>query len=166
MELGVGVAFSALALSGCGGGTTTTASSTARSRASSTTGQFVARASRICGRVSREQKALKTSEESLKGLPVDSADKQFVSLARRAAAIARAADGRLRSLPRPPADSSTIQSLVQAYAQESSDAETIASAVAKQESELGEAASSALARSIRLESAGAKRLGMGGCFAE
>jgi hypothetical protein len=163
LALGLTAALAALWVSGCGStGAKTT--STAGSSASSTPAQFVAQASRICQGVSAQEQPLRTREESLKHLPVAQADEEFVSLARQAASIARTADKQLGALARPAADAQAIGQVLQAYSEEAADAENIADAVARKEDALGEAASGSLAKSIALNSASAKKLGMGDCL--
>jgi hypothetical protein len=161
---GLVVVLATLAISGCGGAKGTGTSATG-SGASATPAQFIAQASSICRGVVIQEEPLKTREESLKSLPAETAEKELVSLANQASAISRTADGRLRALPRPPADAKTIGQLVQAYAEEATDASAIANAAAHEESQLGESAARALADSIAAHSASAKKLGMGDCFA-
>jgi hypothetical protein len=161
---GLVVALAALGISSCGGTSRQTPSVTVSS-ATSTPAQFIARAAAVCRGVRAQEEPLKVREESLKKLPEIVAGREFVSLAGKAAAISRAADERLRALPRPPADAQAIQRLLQAYSEEATDATAIASAAIRQESGPGEAAAGALARSIALHRAPAKSLGMGGCFA-
>ncbi len=161
--LGFVIALAALVISSCGSSSTKNATATA-SGTGAATAQFIAGASAICQRVAREEQPLRAREESLKNLPVATADEEFVSLAREAAAISQAAEEKLGALPRPPADAQTIQQLLLAYAEESREASSIASAAARQENGRGEDATGALTRSIALHDASAKKLGMGDCF--
>jgi hypothetical protein len=161
--LALALALAALGIASCGG-TSTKTTSTTSSGSLSTRAQFVAQASRICQGVRAQEQPLKTREESLKRLPVAQADQEFVSLARQAASIARSADNQLRALARPKADAQEIAQLLQAYYGEAADADKLANAAVHQESGLGEAVASALAKSIALNSASAKKLGMGDCF--
>ena len=149
-------------LSGCGG-TGSTASGTGASAAAAKA-QFVAQAARICAGVSTQEQPLKRREESLKHVPLAQADQEFVSLAREAASIARAADGELAKLPRPSGDAHTIEGLLRAYSEEATDATRIADAAANQENSAGEVASRALASSILHNSSSAKSYGMKDCF--
>ncbi|HTU77675.1 MAG TPA: hypothetical protein VMF09_02830 [Solirubrobacteraceae bacterium] len=160
----------ALVLAGCGGaGVKATSASgpgagVEQRQSLAARREFVAHAAAICARAGAQAKPLKAHEEALKGQPVASATPAFVSLARRAMAIALAAYERLRALPRPPADASAVQQLLQAYAEETSDAGDIANAAAHKENSLGEAVSQALGKSVSRNLAAAKRFGMGECF--
>jgi hypothetical protein len=159
--------LTALGISSCGGNSapkSASATDTTASGAVATRAQFVVQAARICQKVRAQNAPLKARSESLKALPEIEADKAFVSIAREAAAISRAAVEKLRALPRPPADAQAIDGLLRAYSEESGYAGEIAKAAASEESTPGEAAASALAKSIALHSTAAKRLGMGDCF--
>ncbi len=160
--LGLAIALAALGISSCGSSAATNA--TTGSGPGAAPAQFIAAASAICQGVGRQEQPLRAREESLKSLPVARADEEFVSLARQAAAISQTAEGRLSALPRPAADAQAIQQLLLAYAEESREASSIASAAAHQEAGRGEDAAGALARSIALHAASAKKLGMGDCF--
>jgi len=160
---GLVFALAALGMSSCGSTSTKEASATGSSALATPT-QFIAQASSICQDVRTREEPLKAREESLRKLPVAAAGVAFASLAREAATISRAADERLRTLPRPRVDSQAIQQLLQAYSEEATDASSIANAAAREENSIGEAVAGALAKSIALHSALAKRLGMGGCF--
>jgi type IV pilus biogenesis protein CpaD/CtpE len=161
--LGLLVALAALGIAGCGSTNTKTTSNTGSSASAPPT-QFIAQASAICQGVSAQEQPLKVREETLKKLPVAAADKEFVALAHEAATISRAAEAKLRALPRPTADAPAIQQLLQAYSAEATDASNIAIAAAHEESTPGEDFAGALAKSVAQHSAAAKRLGMGGCF--
>jgi len=164
--LGV-LVLGALAVCGCGGGggsakTTTTATGAASS--SVTHAQFAAQATRICEGVVRKDEPLQKQEESLKHQSLSKADQEFVSLADQAAAIARTADAQLRALAKPAAEAMAIEALLRAYSEQATDAANIAKAAARQDSTLGEAATRALARSIAVNDADAKKYGLGDCL--
>jgi hypothetical protein len=160
---GLAAALVACSMSGCGGtashdGTHTSPAALAAQR------RFIAQATTICQGVRAAERPLRAREEGLKGQPLATAEKAFVSLARQAAAIAHAADARLGALPRPSDDAHAIAQLVQAYGEQASDAGEIASAAASKEGSAGEAASVALSRSIAAHLTSAKSLGMGECL--
>jgi hypothetical protein len=153
----------ALTIASCGG-TSTKATGTTGASASVPAAQFVAAASSICEGVRKQELPLKTREESLKKLPATAGAKEFVALAHEAATISRAAEAKLQALPRPSADASAIEQVLQAYSAQATDASNLAIAAAHQESTPGEDFAGAIAKSVALHGAAAKRLGMGGCF--
>jgi hypothetical protein len=161
--LGLLIALAALAVSGCGGASTKT-SSAAASSASVSPARFVTAASTICEGVRRQLQPLKARQESLKKLPAAAGAREFVALAHEVATIARAAEAKLQALPRPSADASAIEQVLQAYSAQATDASNLAIAAAHQESTPGEDFAGAIAKSVALHGAAAKRLGMGGCF--
>jgi hypothetical protein len=159
---GLAAMLVACVVSGCGG--TSSHGSSASPAARAAQQRFVAQATSICRGVRAEERPLRAREEALKGQPLGAAEKAFVSLARQAAAIAHAADERLRALPRPSGNSQAIAQVVQAYGEQASDASEIAHAAAVKEGAGGESASVALSRSIATHLASAKSLGMGACL--
>jgi hypothetical protein len=171
---GLVFALTALALAACGGASTKTTGASGsgsepgatvtRRQSPATHREFVARAADICESAGAQAKPLKAREEALKGQPVASATPAFAALVRQGATIARGAYERLRALPKPPADASAIQQLLQSYAEETNDAADIANAAAHKENSLGEAISQALSRLISERLAVAKSFGMGDCF--
>jgi hypothetical protein len=171
--LGLAIALPVLALAGCGsGGTSTTTASTSAptsvptstQQATTTKPSFIARAEGICRALSAHEAPLKARQESLKGLPTSTADKDFVSLVRQVVSLSRATVGRLRALPQPPADAAAIDRLLMGLSEETTDAADIAVAAVAQESNSGEAAEDALRRSIADNRRLAAQYGMRDCF--
>jgi len=160
---GLLLALAAIGISACGSTSRTTATGTVPG-AAVTQAQFIAAASSICAGVHAQEEPLKAREESLKNLPAATATPTFVSVVRQATAVARAAEKRLRAVPRPPG-SQAIEALLNAYSEEAEDANKVANAAAHQENTFGQYAAEGLARNIALHLASAKRFGMGGCFA-
>lgn len=176
---GLAVAAIALSCSGCGGagkasstGTSTTgATSASASRVpatsahspSSTKAQFVAQAQAICRALGAQEKPLKAREEAIKGEPATTMATDFVSLVRQAVAISRSTERKLQALAQPAADAHAIAALLNAFAEETIDANGIAKAANLQESTLGELAAKRLQQSIAKNSALAREYGMGDC---
>lgn len=165
--LGLAVGLVALSLSGCGGSGTpagnagTSASATG---APTTKARFVAQAEAVCRTLSAQEQPLKARQETLKGLPVATADKDFVALAQQVVTLSTAAERKLAALPRPPGDAQAIERLLASFSVETTDATAIANAAAKQENAIGEAAERALRKSIAADSALANAYGMEACI--
>lgn len=159
---GLAAVLVACVVSGCGGTSNSGSNQSPAARAAKQ--RFVAQASAVCRTVQAEERPLRASEEQLKGQPLTEAEKQFVSLAQRAATIAHTADERLRALSRPSPEAHAISQVVQAYGEQAEDASKIASAAANKEGGVGESASVALSRSIAANLSAAKGLGMGKCL--
>jgi len=164
--LGLAVVAAALLLSGCGSAATptTTAHTTASPQGTTTKARFVAQAQAICRTLSEQEKPLKARQAALKGLPPETADTAFVSLVQQVVALSRAAESKLRALPRPAGDAHAIERLMSALSEEATDASGIAKAADNQESGLGEAAELALKRSVAANSALAAAYGMSDCI--
>jgi hypothetical protein len=167
--LGLAIAVPVLALAGCGSGgaSTTTAHvtvSTSTQQVATTKARFIAQAEGICRALSAQEAPLKARQESLKGLPASTADKDFVSLVRQVVSLSRASIGRLRALPQPPADAAAIDRLLTGLTDETVDANGIAVAAAAQESNGGEDAEDALKRSIADDRSLAAEYGTKDCF--
>jgi hypothetical protein len=167
--LGLAVAALAVAVSGCG--STSSKSGSAQGSASGasqkpavTKAQFIAQAEDVCRELNSQETPLKVRQESLKGQSAASSEKAFVSLAGQLVGFSRTAESRLKSLPRPPGEGTTIEKLVSAFDAETADVAEIAYAVAHQESSTGEAAAAALKRSIAGSSSTADELGMKDCI--
>lgn len=164
--LGLTVMLAGLLFSGCGSGGTGTATAPASaSHALSTRAHFTEQAEAVCRTLSQEAKPLRARQESLRGLPAAAAAGAFVSLARESVAISQAAEGKLRALPRPPADAHAIEQLLRTFSGEVTDATAIARAAANQESALGEAAEGALKKSAQNNIGLADEYGMRLCIA-
>ncbi len=166
---GLGVLAAALLLAGCGSaGKPTAAASpttTPSTRGSSSTKtEFIARAEVICRTLSAEEKPLEAQQEKLKALPSPTIDTAFVALVRRVVAYSRAAERSLRALPLPAGDAHAIDGLLNALAEENTDANGIAKAANTQESTLGELAAKDLKASVAKNSATAAEYGMGHCI--
>ncbi len=165
--LGCAVGLVVLSLSGCGGSGTsvgTAGTSASTTGAPATKARFVAQAEAVCRTLSAQEQPLKRQQESLKGLPVATADKDFVALAQQVVTLSKAAERRLRALPRPPGDDQAIERLLTSFSAETADATAIANAAARQESTIGEDAEQALRKSIAADSALASAYGMQACI--
>jgi hypothetical protein len=167
--LGLVAGVATVLISGCGsGGAPSTGAgagaspSTAGTR--STTTHFIAQAEAICQTLNAHEQPLKARQESLKGLPAEASDKGFVSIARQVVTLSRAADEKLRALPRPPADARAIEGLLASFAQEITDTSDIADAAANQDGTIAEEAEDALKRSIAANSTPATAYGMRDCI--
>jgi hypothetical protein len=165
---GLAVLAVALLLSGCGSSSkpTTTASSTTPSTGapSSTKAQFVSQANAICSALQAEEKPLQAQQEKLKALPSPTIDTAFVALVRHVVRIARSAESKLRALPIPAGNAHAIEQLLNAFAEETTDANGIAKAANLQEATLGELAAKDLQRSVARNKALAAEYGMGDCI--
>ena len=155
----------ALVCSGCGSSSTpTTAAKASAAAGAATTAQFIAQAERICTALSSKEKPLRARQEALKGLPVTTADKDFVSLVHQLVAYSRTAATKLTLLPEPVADSQSIKRLLMALSVESSEAGDIAAAASRQESSTGEAEEQALRKSVANNRTLAAEYGMKDCI--
>jgi hypothetical protein len=164
---GLAVLAVALLLSGCGSSSkpTTTSTTTASTAGpSSTKAQFVSQASAICSALSAEEKPLQAQQEKLKALPSPTIDTAFVALVRKVVTYSRAAESKLRALPRPTGDAHAIEQLLNAFAEETTDANGIAKAANLQEATLGELAAKDLQKSVAKNKALAAEYGMGDCI--
>jgi hypothetical protein len=171
LGLAIAIVLPVLALAGCGGGgsgtsntTAHTAVSTSTQTAATTKALFVAQAEGVCRALNAQEAPLKGRQASLKGLSPTAADKAFVSLVHQVVDLSHTAIGRLRALPRPPADAAAIDRLLAGLTEETTDANGIAVAAAAQESNSGEAAEDALRRSIADNRSLAAAYGMKDCF--
>jgi hypothetical protein len=161
----LGLAGVAIALLCCGCGSSASTNSHARSpKGTSTKAQFVASAESICGTLSAQEKPLRARQESLKKLPMATADKEFVALVRQVVAFSHAAYGKLQLLSPPAGDAGTIEKLLSSFSSETNDAKAIASAASRQESDIGEAAEEALKKSVARSSTLAAEYGMKDCI--
>jgi hypothetical protein len=151
---GLAMVLATALLSGCGSSNSSTstpaAATTPATGATATKAQFVAQAESICGKLSKEEKPLEASQASLTG--GGSASNTFASLAHQVVALSKAAETKLKAIPRPPADAAAIGTLLASFTQDVTDANTLALAAVKQESTVGEAAEGALRRSIAAHS--------------
>ncbi len=162
--LGLAAGLAVLSLSGCGGSGTPAATSGSTTGAPTTKAHFVAQAEAVCHTLSAQEQPLRARQETLKGLPVATADKDFVALAQRVVTLSKAAERELRALPRPAGDEQAIERLLSGFSIETTDAATIASAAARQENTIGEDAEQALRKSIAADSALANTYGMKDCI--
>lgn len=167
--LGLAAGLATVLLSGCGSsGTPTTAGHASESVSitgtRSTKAHFIAQAEAACRTLTAQEQPLKARQNSLKGLSAEASDKAFVSIARQVVTFSRAADERLRALPRPPADAHAIEALLASFAQEITDTSDIAAAAANQNGTIGEDAEDALKKSIAANSALASAYGMKDCI--
>jgi hypothetical protein len=162
--LALATVLAGLACSGCSGSTPTTTAHANRSATAATKAHFVAQAERICSTLATDEQPLKTRQESLKGLPVATADKAFVSLVHQVVALSQTAASKLGSLPRPAQDAAAIEKLLSSFSQETSEATSIADAASRQESTAGEAAEDALKRSASKNRVLAQEYGMQDCI--
>jgi hypothetical protein len=159
----------ALLLSGCGGSSTRTVTVQASVPSSAagatvTKAHFVAQAEAICRKLSAQEQPLKARQATLRELPNSTAEKIFVSLAHQVVTVSRAADGKLRALPRPAADAHAIEMLLTGFSEEVADASEIASAAVSEENNLAEGAEQGLKRSVAENSAAAAEYGMKDCI--
>jgi hypothetical protein len=155
----------ALVCASCGSsGTPTTAATGSTAASTATKAQFIARAKSICAALSTQEKPLKARQETLKGLPVAAADKEFVALVHQLVAFSRTAATKLTLLPEPPQDAQAIKKLLNSLSVESTDATDIASAASRQESNTGEADEQALRKSIANSRTLAGEYGMKDCI--
>lgn len=154
-----------LVCAGCGSSSTpTTAGNGSSTAGTATKAQFIAQAERICATLSSEEKPLRARQETLKGLPVATADKEFVSLVHQLVAFSRTAATKLTLLSQPPQDAQSIKKLLTSFSVESTDATDIASAASRQESNTGEADEQALRKSIANSRTLAAEYGMKDCI--
>jgi hypothetical protein len=155
----------ALVCAGCGSSSTSTTSVKSTAAVGvATKAQFIAQADRICAALSTQEKPLKARQETLKGLPVATADKEFVALVHQLVVFSRIAATKLTLLPEPPQDVQSIKKLLNSFSVESTDATDIASAASRQESNTGEADEQALRKSIANSRTLAAEYGMKDCI--
>jgi hypothetical protein len=154
----------ALLCAGCGSGGSPTTTGAGAAANAATKAQFIAHADAICATLTAEEKPLRTRQESLKGLPVATADREFVSLVHQLVAFSHTAATKLQALPRPTADAHPIDGLIATFSLETSEANSIADAASRQESSTGEADQDALRRSIAANRALAAEYGMKDCI--
>jgi len=165
--LGPLVGLLSVILAACGGTSTQSShagSSVSAANALETKASFIAQAQSVCRTLSVQEQPLKARQESLKRLPSAVAEKEFVTLVRQLVVLSRAADGRLRALPRPPGDAQNIERLLTSFSQQLIDVTDVANAATKQESSVGEAAVLELRRSIAQNIALAEKYGMKACI--
>jgi hypothetical protein len=168
--LGIALATATLVVTGCGSSGTQTASSAGTTTAVKSSGstatkaQFIAQAEVICRKLAAEEQPLKARQEALRGLPATATEKPFVSLADQVVTLSHRAEGELRALSQPPAEAGKIKQLLTVYSEEATDVSNIAYAGAHQVNSTGEAAAQALKRSIAVNRAAARELGMKDCI--
>jgi hypothetical protein len=154
----------ALACAGCGSsGTSPTTAGAGTAASAATKAQFIAHAERICASLSAQEKPLRARQEALKGLPVATADREFVSLVHQLVAFSRTAATKLTLLSQPSQDPA-VKKLLTTLFVETSEANSIADAASRQESSTGEADEQALRRSITNNRALAAQYGMKDCI--
>jgi hypothetical protein len=168
--LGPAAVLVAVLCSGCGGGSSTSttgarAGGASSTSASATKAQFVARAEAICRALSSQEQPLKARQESLKGLPPEAADAEFVSIVSKVVAYSQTAAGKLNALALPPGDAAAIEKLLLSFSEETGDAKAIEQAARKQESTPGEDAQDALRKKIDENLPQAEAYGMKDCIA-
>jgi hypothetical protein len=157
--------LAALVCAGCGSSNTpTTAANTSAAASAATKAQFVAHAESICATLSAQEKPLRARQEALKGLPVATADKEFVALVHQLVAFSRTAATKLQLLSKPAQHAQSIDKLLTALSVETSEASDIAAAASRQESSTGEAEEQALRRSIANNRVLAVQYGMKDCI--
>lgn len=155
----------ALVCAGCGSSGTPTTNAGSRAAANAATkAQFIANAKSICATLSTQEKPLKVRQEALKGLPVATADKEFVSLVHQLVVFSKAAATKLQSLPKPSQNAQAIEKLLTALSVETTEATDLADSASRQESSTGEADEQALRRSIANNSKLAAQYGMKDCI--
>jgi hypothetical protein len=155
----------ALVCTGCGSsGTPTTNASSSAAAGAATKAQFIAHAKSICATLSAQEKPLKARQEALKGLPVATADKEFVSLVHQLVVFSKTAATRLQSLPKPAQNAQDIKKLITTLTVETTEATDLADSASRQESSTGEADEQALRRSIANNSKLAAQYGMKDCI--
>jgi len=155
----------ALACAGCGSSSTPSTAGSANAAAGAVTkAQFIAHAESICAKLNSQEKPLRARQEALKGLPVETADEDFVALVHQLVAFSRAATSKLTLLPQPAQDTQAIAKLLATLSAETSEANDIASAASRQESSTGEADEQALRKSIANNRALAAQYGMKDCI--
>ncbi len=161
--LGFAVTLAALVLTGCGSTSTSTAPTApaATGTATATKAQFVTQAEGICRRLSEQEKPLEARQAALKG--GGSSGQAFVALAREVVNYSLAASAKLAALPRPPADAGAIATALKSFSEDIADAHELEQAALKEENDLGEAAESALKRSIASGSKLAGEYGLTRC---
>jgi hypothetical protein len=167
--LGPAAVVVAVLCAGCGGSSTSTAGAHAggasSTSASTTKAQFVAQAEAICRTLSSQEKPLKARQESLKGLPPEAADAEFVSIVSKVVTYSQTAAGKLNALALPPGDAPAIEKLLLSFSEETGDAKAIEQAARKQESTPGEDAQDALRKKIDENLPQAEAYGMKDCIA-
>jgi hypothetical protein len=155
----------ALVCAGCGSSSTsTTTTSSSAAAGAATKAQFIAHAESICTTLSSQEKPLKARQEALKGLPLATADKDFVSLVHQLVIFSHAAATKLQLLPKPAQNTQPIEKLISTLSVETSEASDIAAAASRQESSTGEAEEQALRRSIANNRTLAAQYGMKDCI--
>jgi Tfp pilus assembly protein FimV len=157
-----------LTASGCGGSSTKAATGSQTTAATGTAEaaqkvRFVSAAERICTKLATEEKPLKARQEVLKSQEAGPAETTFVSLAQQVVTISRKALASLDKLPRPPKQAAAIATLLSIYADQITDVNDLASAVANRESTSGEGADSALKRALAAGAGLAKTYGIASC---
>ncbi len=153
--------------SGClsSGPATTARSGTASTSQALAQQRFVEAANAICQTLEIQEAPIRHRSEELGGAN-PSAHTEFALLSRETVKLARAADGRLAALPRPPALAHAIATLLAGYAAEAEDVSELAQSLEDSQPALQQTATGSLNRAVVNDRARAKALGLKACVGE
>ena len=129
-----------------------------------TTARFIVAADAICGALHSQQQPLNARAQALTN-ETAAARAQLRALLRQSVVFARAAEARLRALPRPPTDAAAIDKLLAGYDQEAAEVTSFADSLANQEPERQKFSAGSLERTTASDSKLAESLGLKACAA-
>jgi hypothetical protein len=158
------MSLAAVAAGGCGSttGPGSDRTSAAAAAPNATTAHFIAAADQICGVLRSQQGPLNARAQKL---TTDTAATRalLATLLRESVAFARAADTKLKALPRPPSDATSIGKLLTGYETESAEVAASVEALVSQQPEKQRFASGSLERTTAADHALAAGLGLKIC---
>jgi hypothetical protein len=127
-----------------------------------TPARFIAAADAICGALHSQQQSLNTRVQALTR-ETAATRAQLRALLRQSVVFARAADAKLRALPRPPSDATAIDKLITGYEQEAAEVTSYADSLTSLEPEREKFSSGSLERTTASDRKLAESLGMKVC---
>jgi hypothetical protein len=159
----------AVATGGCGSTSTPSVSVAGATSAraptpGATTTRFVAAADAICRTLRSQQQPLDDRVEAL-GNETAATRARLLVLLRQSVVFARAAQIKLRALPRPPSAAAAIGKLLDGYAQEAAEVSSFTDSLTSREPEREKLSSGSLERTTAADSKLAKSLGLKVCAA-
>jgi len=161
--------FAAMTATGCGSTSTQSVSvhagtSAATPTPDTTTSHFILAADDICRALHSQQAPVNARVQALTQ-ETATAKAQLQALLRQSVVFVRAADAKLRALPRPPAEATAIEGLLSGYDQEAAEVTSFADSLTRVEPERQRFASGSLERTTQSDRKLAESLGMKACAA-
>jgi hypothetical protein len=161
--------FAAMTATGCAStGTPSTSvnagAAAGTSTSGTTTAHFILAADDICRALHSQQAPINARVQTLTQ-ETATAKAQLQVLLRQSVVFVRAADAKLRALPRPPAEATAIEGLLSGYDQEAAEVTSFADSLTRMEPERQRFASGSLERTTESDRKLAESLGMKVCAA-